>query len=224
MPSSTSTKTGTSPLRTIGLTVVGKPAATVITSSPGCRRRSPSFFEVRAETASRFADEPELHRSACRTPTARANSQLELLRVAAGREPEVERRVDEVEQLVGVEDTTGDRDRRLAGDELAGRELERRGTCSRARGSARAARPPSALRCARSPLRAVPAKVLRVPRDRLVEPDWRGRAAGASRAPCAPSPQRAPARGSRRRRCRARPARATPSPSARRWRRRARGP
>ena len=224
MPSSTSTKTGTSPLSTIGLTVVGKPAATVITSSPGCRRRSPSFGEVRAETASRFADEPELQRIACRTPTALRELQLELLRVAAGREPEVERRVNEVEQLVGVEDTTGDRNRRLAGDELAGRELERRGTRARARGSARAARPPSALRCARSPLRAVPAKVLRVPRNRLVEPAGEvvPRAPAEHRARL--RPPRAPGRGSRRRRRRARPARATPSPSARRWRRRARGP
>ena len=90
MPSSTSTKTGTSPFCTIGLTVVGKPAATVITSSPGRSRRSPSFGEVSAETASRFADEPELQSSAWRTPTAFANCELELLRVAAGREPEVE--------------------------------------------------------------------------------------------------------------------------------------
>ena len=34
----------------IGLTVVGKPAATVITSSPGRSRRSPSLGEVSAET------------------------------------------------------------------------------------------------------------------------------------------------------------------------------
>ena len=32
---STSTKTGTAPFWMIGLTVVGKPAATVMTSSPG---------------------------------------------------------------------------------------------------------------------------------------------------------------------------------------------
>src|ERR1700738_1545085 len=57
----------------IGLTVVGNPAATVITSSPGFNRRSPSLGEVRALTATRLADEPELTRDALRTPTKRAS-------------------------------------------------------------------------------------------------------------------------------------------------------
>src|SRR6516162_48990 len=57
----------------IGLIVVGKPAATVITSSPGFSLRSPSFGEVRALTATRLADEPELTREAERTPTKRAS-------------------------------------------------------------------------------------------------------------------------------------------------------
>ena len=51
--SSTSTKTGTAPAWMIGLTVVGKPVATVITSSPGRMRRSPSFGLVREEKATR---------------------------------------------------------------------------------------------------------------------------------------------------------------------------
>ena len=79
VPSSTSTKMGTSRLRTIGLTVVGKPAATVTTSSPGTRRRSPSLRDVSADTASRFADEPELQISACRTPSRFASSSSNLL-------------------------------------------------------------------------------------------------------------------------------------------------
>src|ERR1035438_3543456 len=57
----------------IGLTVVGKPAATVITSSPGLSRRSPSFGEVSALTARRLAEEPELTSEAQRTPTKRAS-------------------------------------------------------------------------------------------------------------------------------------------------------
>ncbi len=57
---STSTKTGVMPQVIEGLTVVGKPAAAVITSSPGVRRRSPSIGEVRAEKATRLAEEPEL--------------------------------------------------------------------------------------------------------------------------------------------------------------------
>ena len=53
--------------------VVGKPAATVMTSSPGFSRRSPSLGEVRAVSASRFADDPELTSEAQRTPTKRAS-------------------------------------------------------------------------------------------------------------------------------------------------------
>jgi antitoxin (DNA-binding transcriptional repressor) of toxin-antitoxin stability system len=52
----------------IGLTVVGKPAATVMTSSPGRRRRSPSFGEVSADSATRFAEDPELTRTPWRRP------------------------------------------------------------------------------------------------------------------------------------------------------------
>src|SRR5271169_2517350 len=58
----------------IGLTVVGNPAATVITSSPGHSRRSPSDGEVRHESATRLADDPELTREAQRTPMNAANS------------------------------------------------------------------------------------------------------------------------------------------------------
>ncbi len=49
--------------------MVGNPAATVMTSSPGFSLRSPSFGEVRAVNASRFADDPEFTREAQRTPT-----------------------------------------------------------------------------------------------------------------------------------------------------------
>ena len=56
----------------IGFTVVGKPAATVITSSPGHSRRSSSFGDVNAAAASRFADDPEFTSVAFRTPKYRA--------------------------------------------------------------------------------------------------------------------------------------------------------
>ena len=45
-PNCTSTKTGMQPNCTIGFTVVGKPAATVITSSPGLIALSPNLGEV----------------------------------------------------------------------------------------------------------------------------------------------------------------------------------
>jgi hypothetical protein len=57
----------------IGLTVVGKPAATVMTSSPGLSWRSPSLGEQRALSATRLAEEPELTSEAERTPTKRAS-------------------------------------------------------------------------------------------------------------------------------------------------------
>ncbi|MOA26972.1 hypothetical protein D3C78_1478070 [compost metagenome] len=57
---STSTKTGIAPNWTIGLTVVGKPAATPMTSSPFLMARSPSLGEVSALNATRLAEEPEL--------------------------------------------------------------------------------------------------------------------------------------------------------------------
>ena len=66
---SLSMKTGTAPFWMMGATVVGKPAAQVMTSSPGrMRRAGGSLCEVRALSATRFAEEPELTSSTCRTP------------------------------------------------------------------------------------------------------------------------------------------------------------
>ena len=73
VPGCTSTNTGTRPFWKIGLTVVGKPAATVMTSSPGRSARSPSTGDVSALSASRLADEPELQSSARGTPMTAAN-------------------------------------------------------------------------------------------------------------------------------------------------------
>ena len=78
---STSTKTGTSPFWMIGLTVVGKPAATVITSSPGLQPPvARAWARSGTESASRLADEPELTSSAWRSPKNSAKSLLELRR------------------------------------------------------------------------------------------------------------------------------------------------
>src|SRR5260370_36782027 len=69
----TSRNTGTRRFWKMGLTVVGNPAATVMTSSPGLSRRSPSFGEVNALRATRLAEEPDLTREADRHPTNRAS-------------------------------------------------------------------------------------------------------------------------------------------------------
>ena len=58
----TSTNTGTAPYWIMGLTVVGKPQATVMTSSPRFTRRSPRRGEVRVMKAIRLAEEPEFTR------------------------------------------------------------------------------------------------------------------------------------------------------------------
>ena len=70
---STSTNTGTMPYSNTGLTVVGKPAAAVMTSSPGLSWRSRIMCEVRAEKATRLADDPELTVSTEAVPMRLAN-------------------------------------------------------------------------------------------------------------------------------------------------------
>ena len=70
----TSTKTGTAPYCMIGATVVGKPAATVITSSPRCICLSSSNGEVNAIKANKLAEDPELTNEQYRTPRYFANS------------------------------------------------------------------------------------------------------------------------------------------------------
>src|SRR3989344_3259883 len=52
-------KTGIAPISIIGLTVVGKHAAVVMTSSPLFILLSPSLGEVRHFSAIRLADDPE---------------------------------------------------------------------------------------------------------------------------------------------------------------------
>src|SRR5271156_1173882 len=58
----------------IGLIVVGKPAAAVMTSSPALSRDSPCSCDVSDAIATRFALEPEFTRTHSRTPYQRANS------------------------------------------------------------------------------------------------------------------------------------------------------
>ena len=57
-----------------GLTVVGNPAAVVITSSPFFKRFFPSFGDIRAEIARRFALEPEFTVETYFTPRYFENS------------------------------------------------------------------------------------------------------------------------------------------------------
>ena len=60
MIGSASINTGLAPICKIGATVVGKPAATVITSSPLTNFFSFNLYDVRADIATKFALEPEL--------------------------------------------------------------------------------------------------------------------------------------------------------------------
>ncbi len=81
----------------------GNPAATVTTSSPGCSRRSPSFGDVNVLSATRFADEPEFTSRAFDTSRVVGKIGLELLGKTVGGEEEVQTRIDDVGDLVGVE-------------------------------------------------------------------------------------------------------------------------
>ena len=66
------------------MTVVGKPAATPITSSPGRTARSPRRGEVSAENAIRFADDPELIAQMIEmTPMRRVGQTADLEAIAA---------------------------------------------------------------------------------------------------------------------------------------------
>ena len=64
----TSTNTGTAPYCIAGVTVVGKPAATVMTSSPLLILLSPRSGDVSAINALRLAEEPELTTDTYLTP------------------------------------------------------------------------------------------------------------------------------------------------------------
>ena len=92
-----------------------------MTSSPGRMRFSPSLWLVRAESATRFADEPELTSSDRLTPRNFAELLLEGFAFGTEREPEIERRGNGGFDFVGVEDAAGVRDRRLAGHERIAR-------------------------------------------------------------------------------------------------------
>ena len=99
----TSTKTGTRLFCRIGLTVVGNPAAQVMTSSPGLSALARSIGEVSAVIASRLADEPELtsQRISARRGI-RAKPLFEFVVETPGGEPEVERAVDQDAMSAGA--------------------------------------------------------------------------------------------------------------------------
>ena len=101
----------------MGLTVVGKPAATVITSSPGRTRRSFSCGEVSALKATRLADEPGIDQQGRIAIHALGQLALELLGEPAGGEPEIEAGLDGQLQFLGIEHAAGVADRGLAGHE-----------------------------------------------------------------------------------------------------------
>ena len=70
----TSTNTGIAPYCMIGVTVVGKPQATVITSSPLFTCLSPKRGDVKVINASKFALEPEFTSDTYFTPNCFAKS------------------------------------------------------------------------------------------------------------------------------------------------------
>ena len=81
----------------------------MITSSPGPSRRSPSLGEVKRDSASRLADEPEFTSRQSRTPHQRANSRSNWSAKRPGGQPEIERGIHQRAHFRGVEDPAGDR-------------------------------------------------------------------------------------------------------------------
>ena len=79
-----------------------------------------ALADVSAVKASRLADEPELTSRQCRTPRQRGELALEALGVATVGEPEVERGVDQVAQLLGAEDAAAVRHARHPRHEVRG--------------------------------------------------------------------------------------------------------
>ena len=73
VPSSTSINTGMRLFWRMGLSVVGKPHAVVMTSSPGLSLLLPSLGEVKVDIASRLAEDPEFVSKQCFTPRNSAN-------------------------------------------------------------------------------------------------------------------------------------------------------
>ncbi len=83
----------------------------------GLRRRSPSLGEVSAVSATRLADEPELTREARADADKPRQFALEILGKAACREPAVQAESTTALDR-GVDYLAGNRNRRLAGNEL----------------------------------------------------------------------------------------------------------
>ena len=94
----------------IGLTVVGNPAATVMTSSPGLRARSFSCGEVQRGEREEVRTGPGVDQRTFAHADKARELTLELVGKTAGGQPEIERRIDEMFHFVGVEHHSADRD------------------------------------------------------------------------------------------------------------------
>ena len=97
----------------IGFTVVGKPAATPITSSPFLIALFPSLGLVRVENATRLADDPELTVRTCLTPKYFANFCSNKVLKTACRKPTVQGRLDHQLQFLSSYNFTRYRHGRL---------------------------------------------------------------------------------------------------------------
>ncbi len=96
----TSTNTGTAPYWIAGVTVVGKPAATVIISSPRFTRRSPRSGDVRCHECDQVRGGTGVYEGAVAHMKVLCELLLELIRVTSGCKPELQGAVHKVYHLL----------------------------------------------------------------------------------------------------------------------------
>ena len=96
----------------MGATVVGKPAARVMTSSPLLHRQSPKRGDVMVENATRLAKAP-IHQTTLRDANVRSKLCLKLSRETTTGKPKIETGINQRYDLVFVKDSARIRGGRL---------------------------------------------------------------------------------------------------------------
>ena len=112
----------------MGFTVVGKPAATVITSSPGTRRRSAQLGRGQRRQRQQVGRRSGIHQQALAHAAPAGELALEAVCETSRGQPEIQRRIHQRPHFRRIEHLA--RHRHLAGprDELPRRERPRRST------------------------------------------------------------------------------------------------
>ena len=123
---STSTKTGTRPFCKMGLTVVGKPAATVMTSSPGAQPPVAQLGRGQGREGQQVGGGAGVDQHALAHAEPAREFAFERVGEAAGGEPEIQRGIHQQAHFGGIEHPAGDGHGGFAGHERPWRRRPRR--------------------------------------------------------------------------------------------------